>query len=99
MDLSELSRMMHTKSPATVVVLGVVSSVGHIMPPNIFLQGFTVNADKYIDVIKAVFKPWIDKVRNGRPYVFQQGSAASHKAIVTTGLVIREILISCDLNM
>ena len=82
-DPSEVPRVMHTKFPATVMVLGVVSSEGHVMPPYFFPQGLRVNAAGYLDVLKAVVKPWIDKVSNGRPYVFQQDSAPSHKAIVT----------------
>ena len=80
---SEVPRVMHTKYPPTVMVLGVVSSEGHVMPPYIFPQGLRVNAAGYINVLKTVVKPWINKVCNGRPYVFQQDSAPSHKAIVT----------------
>ena len=32
----DVPRMMKTKFPATVMVFGVVSSEGHIMPPHIF---------------------------------------------------------------
>lgn len=80
---SEVPRVMHTKYPATVMVLGVVSSEGHVMPPYIFSQGLRVNAAGYIEVLKTVVKPWIDKVCKGRPYVFQQDSAPSHRASIT----------------
>ena len=33
--------------------------------------------------LEAVVKPWIDSVRGERPYVFQQDSAPSHKAMTT----------------
>ena len=36
-------RVMKTKFPATVIVLGVGSSEGHIMPPHIFEVGLKVN--------------------------------------------------------
>ena len=36
-------RVMKTKFPATVMVFGVVSSEGHIMPPHIFEVGLKVN--------------------------------------------------------
>ena len=36
-------RVMETKFPATVMVFGVVSSDGHIMPPHIFEVGLKVN--------------------------------------------------------
>ena len=35
------------------------------------------------EVLEAVVKPWIDSVRGERPYVFQQDSAFSHKAMTT----------------
>ena len=43
-------RVMKTKFPATFMVFGVVSSEGHIMPPNIFEVGLKVNAKVYLDV-------------------------------------------------
>ena len=74
---------MHTKFPATVMVLGVVSNEGHVMPLHFFPQGLKVNLAAYIDVLSTVVKPWIDEVRNGRLYIFQQDSAPSHKAQTT----------------
>ena len=38
-----------------------------------------VNSAAYIEILGTVFKPWINRVRNGRPYIFQQDSALSHK--------------------
>ena len=49
------------------------------MPLHILQQGIRVNADTYIDVLKSIMKPWIDKVAAGRQYVFQQDSAPVHK--------------------
>jgi len=72
---------MHTKFPATVMVLGVVSNEGHVMPPHFFSQGLRVNAAAYIEALETVVKPWIDSVSGGRPYVLQQDSAPSHKAM------------------
>lgn len=82
-DPSEVPRIMQNKFPASVMVLGVVSSEGHVMPPHFFPQGLRVNSAAYIEVLKTVVKPWIDSVRNGRLYVFQQDSAPSHKARLT----------------
>ncbi|EFN86287.1 hypothetical protein EAI_08893, partial [Harpegnathos saltator] len=73
--------VMHTKFPATVMVLGVVSNEGHVMPPHFFRQGLRVNAAAYIEVLETVVKPWIDSVRGD---IFQQDSAAPlHKAMTT----------------
>ena len=46
-------RVMKTKFPATVMVFGVVSSEGHIMPPHIFEVGLKVNTKVYLDVMKS----------------------------------------------
>ena len=77
---------MHTKFPAAVMVLGVMSNEEYVMPPRFYHQGLRVNAAAYIEVLEAVVKPWIDSVCGERPYVFQQDSALSHKAITRLGV-------------
>ena len=75
---------MHTQYPATVMVLGVVSNEGHVMPLHSFRQGLRVNAAAtYIAGLEAVVKPWINSVRGEKPYVFQQDTAPSHSAMTT----------------
>ena len=49
-----MPRVMKTKFPATVMVLGVVSSEGCIMPPHIFEVSLKVNTKMYLDVLKSV---------------------------------------------
>ena len=56
-----------TKFPATVMVFGVVSSEGHIMPPHIFEVGLKVNTKVYVDVLMSVVIPWCNQVAGGRP--------------------------------
>ena len=48
------------------------------MKPHFFSQGLRLNSEGYIDLMKTVVKPWIFKVANGRPYVWQQASAPCH---------------------
>lgn len=79
----EVSTVMHTKFPASVMVLGVVSSEGDVMPPHFFSQGLRVNAAAYTEVLDRVVKPWVTTIARGRPYVFQQDSAPSHTARTT----------------
>ncbi|UYV68766.1 hypothetical protein LAZ67_6000748 [Cordylochernes scorpioides] len=79
-DSSEIPVVMHTKFPASVMVLGVISSEGDVMPPHFFEKGLRMNADTYINVLETVVKPWMDMVAAGRKYVFQQDSAPAHKA-------------------
>ncbi|UYV79804.1 hypothetical protein LAZ67_18000702, partial [Cordylochernes scorpioides] len=79
-DPSEIPVVMHTKFPASVMVLGVISSEDDVMPPHFFEKGLRMNADTYINVLETVVKPWMDMVAAGRKYVFQQDSAPAHKA-------------------
>ena len=60
-------RVMKTKFPVTVMVFGVVSSEGHIMPPHIFEVGLKVNTKVYLDVPKGMVIPWCNQVAGGRP--------------------------------
>ena len=68
------------KFPATVMVFGVVSSEGLILPPHIFEVGLKVNTKGYLDVLKSVVIPWCNQLAIGRPWVWQQDSAPAHKS-------------------
>ncbi|UYV73528.1 hypothetical protein LAZ67_10003973 [Cordylochernes scorpioides] len=65
-DPSEIPVVMHTKFPASVLVLGIISSEGDVMPPHFFEKGLRMNADTYINVLETVVKPWMDMVAAGR---------------------------------
>ena len=73
-------RVIKTKFPATVMVVGVVSSEGHIMPHHIFEVGLKVNTKMYRDVLKSVVIPWCNQVVGGRPWVWHQDLAPAHKS-------------------
>ena len=74
------NRVMKTKFPAKVMVFGVVSSEGHIMPPHIFEVSLKVNTKVYVDVLKSVVIPWCNQVAGGRFWVWQQDSTPAHKS-------------------
>ena len=76
---------MKTKFPASVMVIGVVSSEGHIMPPHIFEVGLKV----YVDVLKSVI-PWCNQMAGGRPWVWQEDSAPAHKSKETQAWLQKE---------
>ena len=76
----DVPRVMKTKFPPTVMVLGVISSEGHIMPPHIFEVGLKVNTKVYLDMLKSVVISWCNQVASGRPWVWQQNSAPAHKS-------------------
>ena len=80
MNNRDVPRVMKTKFPATVMVFGVVSSEGHIMPPHIFEVGLKVNTKVYLYVLKSVVILWGNQVASGRPWVRQQDSAPAHES-------------------
>ena len=86
----DVSRVMKTKFPATVMVFDVVSSESHIMPPYIFEVGLKVNIKVYLDVLKSVVISWCNQVASGRPWVWQQDSAPAHKSKETQALFKKE---------
>ena len=86
----DVPRVMKTKFPATVMVFGVVSSEGHIMPLHIFEVGLKVNTKVYLDVLKSVVTPWCNQVAGGRPWVWQQNSAPAHKSKETQAWLQKE---------
>ena len=86
----DVPRVMKTKFLATVMVFGVVSSEGHIMPPHIFEVGLKVNTKVYLDVLKSVVIPWCNQVAGGRPRAWQQDSAPAHKSNETQAWLQKE---------
>ena len=78
------------KFPTTVMVFGVVSSKGLIMPPHIFEVGLKVNIKVYLNVLKSVVILWCNQVAGGRPWVWQQDSAPAHKSKETQAWLQKE---------
>ena len=91
-DPSEVPSMKHSKRPASVMILGVISCEGDVISPDMFQQGLRVNVDGYIDVLKTTVKPWMDKVSAGRSYLFQQDSFPAHKAKKTQAWLLENVL-------
>ena len=90
MNNRDVPRVMKTKFTATVMVFGVVSSEGHIMPPHIFEISLKVNTKVYLDVLKSVVISWRNQVSGGRPWVWQQDSAPTHKSKETQAWLQKE---------
>ena len=84
------NRVMKKKFPATVMVFGVVSRVGHIMPPHIFEVGLKVNTKVYLDVLKSVVIPWCNQLAGGRLWVWKRDSAPANKSKVTQAWLQKE---------
>ena len=86
----DMPRVMKTKFPATVMVFGVVSIEGHIMPSHIFKVGLKVNTKVYLDVLKSVVIPWCNQVAGGKLWVWQQAPAPAHKSKETQAWLQKE---------
>ena len=86
----DVPRVIKTKFPATVMVFGMVSSKGYIMPPHIFEVGLKVNTKVYLDVLKSVVIPWCNQLASSRPWVWQQDSALAHKSKETQAWLQKE---------
>ena len=77
----DVPRAMKTKFSATVMVFGVVSSEGHIIPPHIFKVCLEVNPKVCLDVLNRAVIPWCNQVARGRPWVWQQDSAPARPQV------------------
>ena len=73
-----------------VIVFGMVSSKGYIMPPHIFEVGLKVNTKVYLDMLKSVVIPWCNQLASSRPWVWQQDSALAHKSKETQAWLRKE---------
>ena len=94
----DVPRVMKTKFPAMVMVFGVVSSEGHIMPPLIFEVSLKVNTKVYLDVLKSVVIPWCNQVAGGRPWLWQQDSAPAGLGLLRLCTLLSLAPSSPDLN-
>ncbi|UYV73848.1 hypothetical protein LAZ67_11001126 [Cordylochernes scorpioides] len=81
-DPSEIPVVMHTKFPASVMVLGVISSEGDVIPPHFFEKGLRMNADTYINVLETVVKPWMDMVAAGRNHIHVKCNSTCVRSVV-----------------
>ncbi len=79
-DPADVPMVFRTKNPAAVMVLGVISSEGHVMPPHFFSVGLKINAEVYLAVMKDVVVPWINRVMDGGIWTWQQDGAPAHRA-------------------
>ena len=91
----DVPRVMKTKFLATVMVFGVVSSEGHIMPPHFFKVGLKVNTKVYLDVLKSVVIPWCNQVAGGRPWAAGLGTGPQVQR--DPGLASERVLRLCTL--
>ena len=51
------------------------------MPPHFFIERLRLILDAYVELLITVVKPWITRVANGRPYVWQQDSTPCHTSV------------------
>ena len=96
-DNRDMPKVMKTKFPARVMVFGVVSSKGHIMPPHIFEVGLKVNTKVYLDVMKSVVIPWCNQVARWQTLDVAAGLGAGLQVKTDPGLASEGVLRFCTL--
>ena len=93
----DVPRVMKTKFPATVMVFGVVSSEGHIMPSHIFDVGLKVNTKVHLDVLKYVVIPWCNQVAGWQTMGVETGLGDGPQVKRDPGLASEGVLRLCTL--
>ena len=56
-DPADVTASFTTKHPASIMVLGVISSNGDVMPPHFFKSGEKVNKEVFLNVLQTVVVP------------------------------------------
>ena len=69
---------MKTQHSVLIMMSGVVTSDGDVIPPYIFPRSLRLNAEAYTKCLEYVVPTWIERVVIGRPYVWQQDFASRH---------------------
>lgn len=77
-DTSEVPIVEHSHHPQSVMVLGVISSQGHVMPPHFIERGIRLNGESYRDILRDIVIPWCRQVSQGAGFIFQQDGAPPH---------------------
>ena len=93
----DVPKVMKTKFPATVMVFGVVSSKGHIMPPHIFEVGLKVNTKVYLDVLKECGDPLVQSGGRWQTLGVAAGLGADPQVQRDPGLASEGVLQLCIL--
>ena len=81
-----------TKHPAAAMFLGVVASTGEGGTVIWFPEGYRLNAEGYIVVLRGKILPWMRQIAHNHacPFVFQQDSAPAHIGKPTTAFLEAE---------
>lgn len=82
-DRSKVPSVERSKFPKSVMVLGVVSNRGDVMPPFFFPERSRLTAEAYVQVLKSKVVPWMENIAQGQSYTFQQDGAPAHTAGIT----------------
>ncbi|KAI6655371.1 hypothetical protein LOD99_2206 [Oopsacas minuta] len=81
---SSIRTIKRTQKPASVMVWGAISSDGRT-PLVLIDKGVKIYKEVYVEsILENALKPWAGEHFNGAHWVFQQDSAPSHKAKMTS---------------
>ncbi len=78
-DRSSVPPVMRTKNPAKIMIFGLITSDGKVMPPHIFPSGLRVNTDVYVKLLEEVVFPWLAlQYPPDQKFMWIQDSAPAH---------------------
>jgi transposase len=80
---SDIRVAQHRKHPASIMVLGIITSDGQKCPPIFVEAGARINAATYQELLRTRVLPWLQQLYPGGDYVFQQDGAPAHSARTT----------------
>lgn len=71
-DADDVPVVEHGHHPESILVLGVISSEGDVMPPLFIQRGVRLNGEMYRDILSDSVIPWCREIAKDRPFTFQQ---------------------------
>lgn len=78
-DRASVPPVMRTKKPAKIMVFGLVTSDGKVMPAHIFPSDVRVNTDVYVGLLDEVVLPWLAaQYPPDQKFMWIQDSAPAH---------------------
>ena len=97
------------QTPSHIMVFGVVTNDGDVIPPFVFPHGFRVKTEAFMKSLEEVVQPWIESATVERSYLWQQVSEPTtqmwkpsigcEKMSATTSALTPQIAIKLVINV
>ena len=87
----EVSPVLRSKHPASVMVFGAVAGDGRVMPPHFVPAGLRIGANEYLTILEEVLLPRMEQHYSPDQVVLVHDSALPHTAREVQDLLKRKI--------